>query len=127
MKIEDCYSKYYIQGSDHYLIPNYEFEKLLKENQELNKQVKEYKATNKVISHELTKDKILEQDYLTTCCEIPIGDIPKLITQRRKFIKYLEDMRDELKNKFKYDICYVVVQIILQKYKEIIGGKNEKQ
>lgn len=64
---------------------------LLKENQELKKQVEEYKATNKILSHELTKDKVLQQDCLTTCCGIPIGDIPKLITQQKKFIKYLED------------------------------------
>lgn len=66
-------------------------EKLLKENKELKKQLEEYKATNKVLSQELTKDKVLQQDCLTTCCGIPIGDIPKLISQQKEFIKYLED------------------------------------
>ena len=56
---------------------------LLKENQSLKKQLEEYKATNKVLSQELTKDKVLQQDHLTTCCGIPIGDIPKLITQQK--------------------------------------------
>ena len=69
---------------------------LIKENQKLKKQLEEYKATNKILSHELTKDKILQQDCLTTCCGIPIGDIPKLITQQKEFIKYLEDEKDRL-------------------------------
>lgn len=32
---------------------------------------------------ELAKDKVLQQDCLITCCGIPIGDIPKLITQQK--------------------------------------------
>ena len=65
------------------------------ENQELKKQLEEYKATNKILSHELTKDKVLQQDCLTTCCGIPIGDIPKLITQQKEFIEYLENEKDK--------------------------------
>ena len=49
MKIK-AYSKYYIQGSDHYLLPRNELETLIenneilyKENQELKKQLEEYK------------------------------------------------------------------------------------
>ena len=95
MNKED-YSKYYIQGSDHYLIPKDEFNELFdemsnlrEEAKELKKQLEELKSTNKVLSEKLTKDKILKQDCLTTCCGIPIGDIPKLINQQKKFIKYL--------------------------------------
>ena len=86
---------------------------LLEENQKLKKQLEEYKATNKILSHELTKDKVLQQDCLTTCCGIPIGDIPKLITQQKEFIKFLEDNYKETQ-----DIWYIK---ILQKYKSIIG------
>lgn len=94
---------------------------LLKQNQELKKQLEEYKATNEVLSHELTKDKILQQDCLTTCCGIPIGDIPKLITQQKEFIKYLKDMLDN-----ENDIFSVVrVKDVLNKYKETIGVKDE--
>ena len=96
MNKED-YSKYYIQGSDHYLIPKDVFIELFnemsnwkEEAKELKKQLEELKSTNKVLSEELTKDKILKQDCLTTCCGIPIGDIPKLINQQKKFIEYLE-------------------------------------
>lgn len=103
---------------------------LEKENQELKKQLEEYKATNEILSQELTKDKVLHQECLTTCCGIPIGDIPKLITQQKEFIKYLEDEINKLKKEYgnyvyddyseekgKYD-TYIE---ILQKYKSIIG------
>lgn len=158
MNKED-YFKYYIQGSDHYLIPKDVFDELFNEmenwkeeakelNQKylnavadyettmfekeqlnslvnscqeeirrLKKQLEEYKATNKILSHELTKDKILQQDCLTTCCGIPIGDIPKLITQQKEFINFLEDNYKETQ-----DIWYIK---ILQKYKSIIGVSDE--
>lgn len=104
---------------------------LIKENQKLKKQLEEYKATNEVLSHELTKDKALQQDHLTTCCGIPIGDIPKLITQQKEFIKYLENYMKQMVDdygSFKYDKTsvtsgeYKAYKEILQKYKEIIGG-----
>ena len=102
MKLED-YFKYYIQGSDHYLIPKDVFNELFNEMEnwkeevkELKKQLEEYKATNKVLSQELTKDKVLQQDHLTTCCGIPIGDIPRLITKQKEFIKYMNDIIKEL-------------------------------
>ena len=105
-----------------------------KENQELKKQLEECKSTIKVLSQELTKDKTLKQDYLTTCCGIPIGDIPKLIIQQKEFIKYLED---EIKTQEK-DILETIEEMdvyvkqmeslkteeILQKYKEIIGEND---
>ena len=91
------------------------------EIRQLKKQLEEYKATNEVLSHELTKDKVLQQDCLTTCCGIPIGDIPKLITQQKEFIKYLKDMLDN-----ENDIFSVVrVKDVLNKYKETIGVKDE--
>ena len=110
---------------------------LIKENQKLKKQLEEYKATNKILSHELTKDKVLQQDCLTTCCGIPIGDIPKLITQQKEFIKYLEDEKDRLarecSNIYEDSLGHTrlvnedkfnEVNGILQKYKSIIGEHN---
>ena len=119
---------------------------LVKENQELKKQLEELKSTNKVLSEKLTKDKILKQDCLTTCCGIPIGDIPKLINQQKKFIEYLENEIDicdsfldtinlqetpyrVISSNKKYittqikenEISHKVYEEILQKYKEIIG------
>lgn len=89
------------------------------ENQELKKQLEEYKATNKILSHELTKDKVLQQDCLTTCCGIPIGDIPKLITQQKEFIKYLEDESKEIYRDG--GLRQNIYKEVLKKYKEIIG------
>lgn len=99
---------------------------LIKENQELKKQVEEYKATNKILSHELTKDKVLQQDCLTTCCGIPIGDIPKLITQQKNFIKYLED-GIKLQEEINDIVLATAFEEILQKYKEITGVSDEKK
>ena len=137
MKIED-YFKYYIQGSDHYLIPKYEFNELFdemmnwkEESQKQKKVINKLKSTNKVLSEELTKDKILKQDCLTTCCGIPIGDIPKLINQQKKFIKYLEDeftkIQNDIEKEIDNNVKYFKVERrqaiakILQKYKSIIG------
>ena len=116
------------------------------EHEKLKKQLEELKSTNKVLSEKLTKDKILKQDCLTTCCGIPIGDIPKLINQQKKFIEYLENEIDicdsfldtinlqetpyrVISSNKKYittqikenEISHKVYEEILQKYKEIIG------
>ena len=143
MKLED-YSKYYIQGSDHYLIPKDVFDELFEEMEnwreeakELKKQLEEYKATNKILSHELTKDKVLQQDCLITCCGIPIGDIPKLITQQKEFILYLENEKNRLIHEVSHyytdsfdrqhavnEDMYDEVDKISIKFKEIIGGKE---
>ena len=144
MNKED-YFKYYIQGSDHYLIPKDEFDELFdemenwrEEAKELKKQLEELKSTNKVLSEELTKDKILKQDCLTTCCGIPIGDIPKLINQQKEFISYLENEKDrlarEISNIYEDSLGHTrlvnedifnEVDKILSKFKEIIGVSNE--
>ena len=110
-----------------------DYETTMSELQELKKQLEEYKATNEVLSHELTKDKVLQQDCLTTCCGIPIGDIPKLITQQKEFIEYLENEKDRLarecSNIYEDSLGHTrlvnedkfnEVNDILQKYKSII-------
>ena len=61
MNLED-YNKYYIQGSDHYLIPKYVFEELFdemsnwrdesKQLKEVIEEVKEY-----ILNHELVEEK----------------------------------------------------------------------
>ncbi len=106
--------------------------RLKKENQELKEKLEKYKATNKVLSHELTKDKVLQQDYLTTCCGIPIGDIPKLLTQQKEFIKWLENGIEKVKNTEFLDeriqrAGLIAYNRCLQKYKEIIGVSDEKE
>lgn len=117
-----------------YDMPTYE--ELEKENKELKKYLEEYKATNEVLSQELTKDKMLQQDHLITCCGIPIVDIPKLINQQKEFIKYLEDewakheyiSAHEIDDNIRHTEQKIRSNIfeILQKYKEIVQTKIDK-
>lgn len=105
--------------------------RLISENQELKRQLKEMKAINNVLSKELTSDKAIKQDYLITCYGIPISEIPKLAeenkkmkNQQKEFIEWLEKESKELIRDLGYHqrICLD----ILEKYKEIIGGKYEE-
>lgn len=62
----------------------------------LMKQIEKLKATNKVLSNELTKNNIVKQDYIETCCGIPIYEIPKLKEQLIVSEKALELACNEL-------------------------------
>lgn len=139
MNKED-YFKYYIQGSDHYLIPKDVFKELFnemsnwkEEAKNLKKQLEGLKSTNKVLSEELTKDKILKQNCLTTCCGIPIGDIPKLINQQKEFIEYMNKTIEKLECDDVGDEemkGYLIQRIdtfkeILSKYKKIIVDNKQ--
>lgn len=139
-----------IQKENQVLKKKYEnavadYETAMAEKSELKKQVEEYKATNEILSQELTKDKVLQQDHLTTCCGIPIGNIPKLITQQKEFINYLEDKiytiepkgtginynceydsEEDYINAMKEQSRLNTLKEILQKYKEIIGVLDDK-
>ena len=122
-KISMCPLSITLEENRAYLIFNY--------IKELKKQLEELKSTNKVLSEKLTKDKILKQDCLTTCCGIPIGDIPKLINQQKEFIKYLEDeftkIQNDIEKEIDNNVKYFkverrqIITEILQKYKKIIG------
>lgn len=131
--ITDDFLKHMIRDKELYLA-QYIMKKLGEENQDLKKQLEKTKATNKVLSKELTKDKGLRQDCLTTCCGIPIGDIPKLKTQQEEFIKYLEDSIKVAETtieslndcRIPYSKCKEIIsKEILSKYKEIIGSDKE--
>lgn len=79
---------------------------LLEENQELKKQVEE-----------------LDKKLFFTKNELDMRQksIDNNLNQQKEFIKYLENMLDD-----ENDIFSVVrVKDVLQKYKEIIGGRNE--
>lgn len=105
---------------------------LQQENEQLKIQIsakeEEYRKldeTNKVLSQELTKDNILKQEHLKTCCGIPIGDIPKLITQQKEFIEWLEAMSKMYENEYKDIDIAGHYNCVLAKYKEIIGVSHE--
>ena len=87
MNKED-YFKYYIQGSDHYLIPKYEFIELFSEMENWREEVKELKE-------QLTTYQILHRD-----CKVDnlknISKIEEMENQQKDFIEYLENEKDRL-------------------------------
>lgn len=144
MNKED-YFKYYIQGSDHYLIPKDIFIELFdemsnwrEEAKELNKQIDEL---NKQLEN--TINSYTEEHNMRHNSDLEL-DILK--TQQKEFIEYLEDKIYSIEPKgtginynCEYDSeeDYVIamqeqsrlntLKEILQKYKEIIGSdSNEK-
>ena len=107
MNLED-YNEYYIQGSDHYLIPKDVFKELFNEMINWKEEVKELKK-------QLENYKKLGFKHLNDKCN-------KLENQQKEFIKWLEDYLKLFDN-----MCideqgyYDMLEEILQKYKEIIG------
>ena len=111
MNKED-YIKYYIQGSDHYLIPKDVFIELFSEMEnwreevkELKKQLEEYKY-----SHSCS--------FADTCKNVKIANY----NQQKEFIEYLENEINI--NPYNIsDYTYEdIINTILSKYKEIIGS-----
>ena len=111
MKMED-YNEYYIQGSDHYLIPKDVFKELFNEMINWKEEVKELKK-------QLEDYKKLGFKYLQ-------DKNNDLETQQKEFIKYLENeiYSFELRGTSpEYNFENVLKRILL-KYKEIIGEHN---
>ena len=120
MNKED-YFKYYIQGSDHYLIPKDVFIELFDEMENWREEAKELKEKylNAVADYETTMfekeqlnslvnscqeeirrlKKQLENKYSKTGIltnEVLYEENTKLINQQKEFIEYLEDEKDRL-------------------------------
>lgn len=120
MKLED-YSKYYIQGSDHYLIPKNDFIELYnkmiywkEESIELKEKIKKLSQwdTNKDTrnSRQRVANAKLLKENKELKKQLEVGE-----EQYKEFIEFLESNWKETQ-----DIWYIK---ILQKYKEIIGDK----
>ena len=150
MNKED-YFKYYIQGSDHYLIPKDVFDELFDEMENWKEEAKELKKQIEEWKHHLKCSKEMlniqgqkgnydyneymlglynGMEYIIALFETrePIFKSGKDIefisdkTQQKKFIEYLENMLDN-----ENDIFSVVrVKDVLSKYKEIIGVSDDK-
>lgn len=121
MKKED-YNKFYIQGSDHYLIPKYEFIELFNEMENWKEEAKELKK-------QLTTYQILHRD-----CKVDnlknISKIEEKENQQKEFIEWLENGINQVRNTEFLDeriqrAGLVAYNRVLSKYKEIIGGKDE--
>ena len=132
MNIED-YNKYYIQGSDHYLIPKDVFVELF--NEMINWKEETIKLKKQLETYETYFNRFFKINNKTYDGKIVLGLLDKKETQQKEFIKYLED---EMKTQEK-DILEAIEELdiyvkqmkllkieeILQKYKEIIEVSDE--
>ena len=78
MKIED-YSKYYIQGSDHYLIPKYDFIELY--NEMVNWKEESIELSKKYLNAEVEKEQL---NSLVNSCQEEIRKLKKQVEESRK-------------------------------------------
>ena len=145
MKIED-YNEYYIQGSDHYLIPKDVFDELFNEmvNWKEESQELKQKYLNAVSDYETTMSELqelkkqLEEKENIACnwkdsCLENAGKIEKLENQQKEFIEYMNKTIEELECDDVDDEeikGYLIQRIdtfkeILSKFKKIIGDKDE--
>ena len=126
MKKED-YNKFYIQGSDHYLIPKDVFDELFDEMENWREEAKELnqKYLNAVADYETTMFEKEQLNSLVNSCQEEIrrlkkqleekeniacnwkdsclenaGKIEKLLNQQKEFISYLENEKDRLAREF---------------------------
>ncbi len=137
MKLED-YNEFYIQGSDHYLIPKDVFKELFYEmvswRDESEKLKKQLEERTKMYQNAYKYGQRMEDVTIT------------LKAEQKEFIKYLEDEIYNIEPKgtsinysCEYDSeeDYInateersrlnTLKEILQKYKKIIGDRNEKE
>ena len=110
MKMED-YNEYYIQGSDHYLIPKDVFKELFNEMVNWREEANELKKQLEELKEE-------KQEWINL--------LAMFKNQQKEFIKWLEDYLKLFDN-----MCideqgyYDMLEEILQKYKSIIGENDE--
>ena len=141
MNKED-YFKYYIQGSDHYLIPKDIFIELFDEMENWREEAKELKEKylNAVADYETTMFEKEQLNSLVNSCQEEIRRLKKQLeerpkefkTQQKEFIEYMNKTIEELECDDVDDEemkGYLIQRIdtfkeILSKYKSIIGGKD---
>ncbi len=127
MKIED-YNKYYIQGSDHYLIPKDVFDELFNEMFNWREETKE-------LNKRLEEKENIACNWKDSCLE-NAGKIEELENQQKEFIKYLEEEISKWhynydSNTYEYELEEPPVEELLvsalSKYQEIIGGNKDEK
>ena len=79
-----------------------------------DKRIKELEETNKVLSNELTKNSILKQDHIETCCGIPIFEIPKMKEENQQLKQQLAEKKKKIAD----------LQSQLQQANEIINNPD---
>ena len=142
---KEDYFKYYIQGSDHYLIPKDVFDELFNELKQLQQENQELKKENKILRENAEhNDKVVDkvnwenqklkkeleeanEKILLLQVSEPMLEYKKTLekNQQKEFIEWLTNEA----NINPYDISDYdyekIINTILSKYKEIIGGKDE--
>ena len=112
MKLED-YNEYYIQGSDHYLIPKAVFIELYEEIANFREETKELESQLKGTTH---------------CFDEEEHNRLQKENQQKEFIEYLVNEIKEHEKHDKKNNCewqgYNFYQDVLSKHKEIIGDKE---
>ena len=115
---------------------NSRFDEAIKDNQTgdivnavevLNKQdkrIKELEETNKVLSNELTKNSILKQDHIETCCGIPIFEIPKIKEENQQLKQQLHDLPNKIVEEIKKVSDTVILWWSSEVYDYTITAKN---
>ena len=76
---------------------NGDFKKQLDDIESKQKEQKELEETNKLLSNELTKNSILKQDHIETCCGIPIFEIPKIKEENQQLKQQLAEKERQVK------------------------------
>ena len=126
-----------LSGYRKAILNNKEMLGLKEQNQELRKQLEEYIKQNMKLKNELFDKR---KEYQDTYKDVRI-EIKEYKTQQKEFINYLENeiklYENDIQN-FKKDykvyfslindlrVSKAKIEEILQKYKEIIGGKDDK-
>ena len=127
MNKED-YFKYYMQGSDHYLIPKDEFKELFNEMSNWREEAKELKKQLEEYQQELEKADSITQSCIFNGKEGSkisyrkcLNMLDKKETQQKEFIEWLEAMSKMYENEYKDIDIAGHYNCVLAKYKEIIG------
>ena len=109
MKIED-YNEYYIQGSDHYLIPKDVFNELFDEMENWREEAKELKKQLEGV-----------EEHSANAINKQVSRGVDLVNQQKEFIEWLETMNRMYQNEYKDIDTAEHYNCVLRKYKEIIG------
>ena len=112
MKLED-YSKYYIQGSDHYLIPKDEFVELFNEMINWKQEIKKMKKGEIIIMKKEELDRYRIRDYYMIPIEIIDNVFYEFETQLKKQQEIIDKIRKEVNEQHTIMGCEVVENWVL--------------
>lgn len=131
MKLED-YSKYYIQGSDHYLIPKDEFIELFNKKDNWKEETIELKKQNSNFktaldeSQEIIVDYIKENQELKKQLEVGEEQYNDLVEENEILTKKISNALKKIEeyNLIKYDYSIPTIGII--ELKEILKRSDKE-